>query len=133
MRSSDLSQQGFGAWSPFNRQAARSLVAKLPAKPGAYVLRCCRDYNRKAGSSDILYIGSATNSEGLKKRLYQYFHPGPTQHTNKRILALVADCADFEVAFIETKSIPEAKALEATLLEKYEIDHGELPPENKRH
>jgi hypothetical protein len=45
----------------------------------------------------------------------------------------VADCPDFEIAFVETSSIPEAKMLEATLLERYEADLGELPPENKRH
>ena len=132
MRSPDLCQLGFGSWFRFNRSGERSLVAAAPAKPGVYALRCCGDYQRIAGTSDILYFGSATNREGLKKRLYQYFHPGPTQQTNKRILTMVADCADFEVALVETKSIPEAKMLEATLLEKYETDHGECS-ENKRH
>jgi excinuclease UvrABC nuclease subunit len=96
-------------------------------------MRCRRDYQRAVGSSDVLYVGSATNAQGLKTRLRQYFHPGPTQRTNKRIMALVADCTDFEVAFVETKSIPDAKMLEATILEKYERDHGELPPQNLRH
>lgn len=133
MKSSDLSQQGFRLWVPFNRKGEQSLVTMLSTRPGVYVLRCRKDYTRRIGSSDILYIGSAANRKGLKMRLYQYFHPGPTQRTNKRILALVGDCDDFEVAFIEATSIPEAKMLEATLLEKYESDHGELPPENKRH
>jgi excinuclease UvrABC nuclease subunit len=102
-------------------------------KPGVYAVRCCRDYQRVVGTSDILYIGSATNREGLRKRIYQYFHPGPTQRTNRRILALVGDCTDFEVSFTETKSNPNAKMLEAELLEQYESEHGQLPPENKRH
>jgi excinuclease UvrABC nuclease subunit len=133
MRSSDLWQSGFRTWLSFNRSGERSLISALPVKPGVYVVRFCRDYQRKMGSSDVLYVGSATNSQGLRKRLYQYFHPGPTQRTNKRILAIVADCPDFEIAFVETSSIPEAKMLEATLLERYEADLGELPPENKRH
>lgn len=133
MRSSNLSKYGFGAWLPFNRKGERALLSLLPREPGVYALKFCRDYPRRIGNSDLLYIGVATNNEGIRKRLYQYFHPGPTQRTNKRILALVADNEDFEVAFAIARSVPEAKMLEATLLENYETDHGELPPENKRH
>jgi excinuclease UvrABC nuclease subunit len=132
MRSTDLPQHGFGTWFAFNRKSEAPLVAALPLKPGVYAVRCCQDYQRRVGRSDIPYIGSAANDEGLRKRMYQYFHSGPTQRTNKRIFALVADCTDFEVSFTETKSNPEAKMLEAVLLETYEREHGELPPENKR-
>ena len=132
VKSSELLQHGLGSWSCFNRASERSLLAQLPAKPGVYAVRCSREYTRKIGSSDIIYFGSATNSQGLRMRLRQYFHPGPTQRTNKRILALVGHCSDFEVSYVETKSVPDAKRLEARLLEQYERDHGELPPENKR-
>jgi hypothetical protein len=98
-----------------------------------YVIRRRQDYQRRVGESDILYVGSAVNQQGLKIRIRQYFHPGPTQRTNKRILALIADSAEFELAYVEAKSIPEAKTLEATILDNYERDHAELPPENKRH
>jgi hypothetical protein len=47
-------------------------------------------------------------------------------------LALVGDSSEFELAFVEAKSIPEAKMLEATILDDYERDHAQLPPENKR-
>src|SRR5208282_4723797 len=130
MKSSDLSQHGFGTWAPFSRLGERALLPTIPAKPGVYVLRRHKEYPRRVGTSDILYIGSATNQQGLKLRIRQYFHPGPTQRTNKRILALVGDCSDFDVSFVVTTSIPEAKILEAALLEAYEIQHGELPPQN---
>jgi hypothetical protein len=69
----------------------------------------------------------------LKGRILQYFHPGHAQRTNKRILDRVSNSSGCCLAFAVTKSIPEAKMLEASLLEKYEVDHGELPPENLRH
>lgn len=131
MRSSQL--VGFGAWQQFNRSGERALMLSLPNRPGVYAIRYCKDYPRRIGSSDILYFGSATNQQGLKHRLRQYFHPGPTQRTNLRILAMVGDCFDYEVSVSQTDSAPEAKFLEARLLEQYESEHGELPPENKRH
>jgi excinuclease UvrABC nuclease subunit len=132
MRSPDLASYGFGTWSPFSKAGKSALINSLPVRPGVYAIRCCREFTRKNGSSDILYLGSATNAQGVRHRIRQYFSPGPTQRTNIRILALIGDCDDYELAFVVTKSIPEAKMLEATLLEKYEGEHGELPPENKR-
>jgi excinuclease UvrABC nuclease subunit len=133
MRSSELAGYGFRTWLAFNRKSEPTLMLAVPSRPGAYVIRCCKDYSRKVGRSDILYFGSATNQQGLKHRLRQYFHPGPTQRTNLRILALVGDSSDYEVSVSQTDSAPEAKFLEARLLEQYESEHGELPPENKRH
>lgn len=133
MKSSDLTKYGFGIWLPFNRANEPTLLSQLPTRPGAYAIRCCTPYQRRVGSSDILYFGSATNSQGLKHRLRQYFHPGPTQYTNIRILNLVGGSSDFEVSVAPTDSIPDAKFLESTLLAAYEAEHGELPPENKRH
>jgi excinuclease UvrABC nuclease subunit len=108
------------------------MLSQVPSSPGAYAIRCVTAYPRRIGSSDILYFGSATNQQGLKNRLRQYFHPGQTQRTNLRILGLIGNCSDFEVSVAATESIPKAKFLEATLLEQYEAEHGELPPENKR-
>jgi len=133
MQSSDLQNHGFGTWFSFNRASEASLWSQVPNRPGAYAIRCSTPYHRRIGSSDILYFGSATNAQGLKNRLRQYFHPGPTQRTNIRLLKLVGDCSDFEVAVSPTVTIPDAKFLESTLLAAYETDHGELPPENKRH
>lgn len=81
---------------------------------------------RKKGSSDIFYFGKATNQQGLKHRIRQYFSPGPTQRTNIRILSLVGESNDYELAFVETASRPDAIMLEANLLDKYEAEHGEL-------
>jgi len=132
MKSSDLSSYGFGPWLPFSKVGKSRLIASLPDGPGVYVLRSCHEFTRKKGSSDILYFGKGTNERGIKHRIRQYFSPGPTQRTNIRILDLVGDSSDYELAFVETTSIPEATMLEATLLDKYESEHGELPPENKR-
>jgi excinuclease UvrABC nuclease subunit len=132
MRSTDLGTHGFGGWMPFSKVGKSSLIASLPAKPGVYVLRCSTDFARKIGASDILYFGKGTNENGIKNRIRQYFSPGHSQRTNLRLLALIGDCNDYELAFVTTESGHEAIGLEAKLIDLYEADHGELPPENKR-
>jgi hypothetical protein len=133
MRSDDLDGHGFGAWHPFNKKSKAALISALPAKHGTYAIRCSKDYGRSRGVSDILYFGSAANHGGLKNRIRQYFSPGPTQTTNIRILALVGDCSDFQIAFRPAESVQDAKTHESLLLHLYEQDHGELPPQNRRH
>jgi hypothetical protein len=83
------------------------------------------------GSSDILYVGKATNRDGLRMRLRQYFHPGPTQTTNKRLLARCGDSEDYEVAYGTTPDAATAAMLEKRLLE-FRAEHGQYPPENLR-
>lgn len=55
------------------------LAGEIPATPGVYA---------HIVDDSIYYIGSATM--GLKKRLYFYAKPGPTQGTSIRINALIA-------------------------------------------
>ena len=133
MRSTTLSQFGFVVWLPFNWTSERALLAAFPLRPGVYALRCRMDYQRTVGSSDIAYIGSATSHGGLRSRLYQYFHPGSTERTRGRMPPRVASSIDVEVSFVATDSNTDAETLKASLLERYESEHGQLPPENKRH
>lgn len=128
-----MSTYGFQSWLAFNRAGEQSLVSALPSGPGAYVVRRCQDYKRRVGESDVVYVGFATNEQGLRMGIRQFFHPGRSQSTHKRILALVGDSSDYELAYVETQAAPDAKMLKARLLEHYERDHAELPPENKRH
>jgi hypothetical protein len=58
-----------------------------PREKGVYVIRqtAGKPFGRLQGESDLLYIGIAESEGGLRQRLLQYFHPGPTQWTNRRI------------------------------------------------
>jgi hypothetical protein len=130
MNSADLSSAGFRQWTRFNRSSEKQLLLIAPQQEGVYAIRRRTPFQRRRGTSDIVYVGSAVNRVGgLQTRCRQYFHPGPTQHTNKRILALCGDCDDFEIAFFIVKP---AKGMESDLLNRYEVEHGELPPENRR-
>ena len=133
MRSTALSRYGFVVWLPFNRKGERTLLAACPLRPGVYALRRRVDYQRSVGTSDIVYIGSATGHGGLRRRVYQYFHPGATERTNGRIPPLEAASTDLELSFLVTESETDADTLKASLLANYESEHGQLPPENKRH
>jgi hypothetical protein len=77
-----------------------------------------------------VYIGSACNQNGLRGRISQYFSPGPTPITNRRILALIGESADYEIGWLAVAVKSRAVGLEQELLERYFTDHGERPPQN---
>jgi hypothetical protein len=133
MRSTSLSRYGFVVWLPFNWEGERALLAALPLRPGVYALRRTVDYRLSVGTSDIVYIGSATSRGGLRKRLYQYFHPGSTERINGRILRRETSSTELQVSFSVAESEADAETLKASLLARYESEHGQLPPENRRH
>jgi excinuclease UvrABC nuclease subunit len=124
MNSSQLTQKGFSEWIPFTEEN----VEKAPRKPGVYILRKAHGlvFGRLRGKSDILYIGSTEAQSGLKHRLKQYFHPGPTQWTNKRINKLL-EKYEMEIAWCPCD---EPSNLEHQLLTQYLEEHDELPPLN---
>jgi excinuclease UvrABC nuclease subunit len=128
----DLGKKGFSGWGAFTPPNEKALLASLPSARGVYAIRRKTPYQRVRGESDITYIGSATNQDGLRMRVRQYFHPGWKQETNKRILGLIQNSAEFEISWLLAGSAGAAKALEQDLLDKYADDHGELPPENRR-
>ena len=133
MNSNDLGDMGFCSWLPFGLPTKKSLLSKVPRSMGVYAFRHAEPFSRVRGSSDILYIGSATNRNGLRGRIGQYFSPGPTQRTNQRILALITqEKGAYSVSWVETHEIARAKAFEQDLLGKYLQEHGELPPQNLR-
>jgi excinuclease UvrABC nuclease subunit len=132
MDSTDLRAHGFIEWHQFARIAETALLSKVPSSFGVYALRRTRRFGRFVGDSDIAYIGSAASPKGLRGRIMQYFHPGPSQSTNRRILSLLGRLGDVQLSFVPTNSQQEATSLERSLLADYESDHAELPPLNRR-
>jgi len=127
-----LQADGFLFWAKFNRKSKPELMESLPLAYGVYVVRKSSPIKRVHGESDIIYVGSACNQNGLKGRIRQYFSPGPTQPTNKRILALVAESDEYELGWCRMPLKSDALGLEQRILERYLTDHGERPPENKK-
>ena len=132
MTTGDLQKEGFVNWGTFNRPARTDLLKRIPSGFGVYIVRAMQGTKRIRGVSDIIYVGSACNQNGLKGRIRQYFSPGPTQPTNKRILALVGDSDDYELGWLELPAKSDAVGLEQRLLERYFEDHGERPPQNRK-
>lgn len=124
MDSKQLKQRGFIGWFPFNE----NVIANAPGQLGVYVLRRAygKRFGRLRGKSDILYIGSTEAEKGLRQRLRQYLHPGPTQWTNKRINELLKKYKT-EVAWCTCE---EPDNSEHDLLVQYMTEHDELPPLN---
>src|SRR5438105_1131032 len=100
MDSISLLELGFREWSEFNRRNARALILAAPPLFGVYAIRSRTPFSRAAGVSDILYVGSARNRDGLRMRIRRYFHPGPTQSTNQRVLSRCGDSDDFEISHV---------------------------------
>jgi excinuclease UvrABC nuclease subunit len=132
LKSHDLTRAGFCNWRAFNPRGRKELLRDAPKSFGVYAIRRDTDFSRIRSASDIVYIGSATNQDGLWRRIGQFFSPGHLQSTNKRILALIGETVNYQIAWLLTDTKAKAKALESELLEHYEQEHGELPPENKR-
>jgi hypothetical protein len=130
--SSDLDDAGFSTWSPFHSGSERGLLTILPLSFGVYAVRCQDWHQTVKGRSDLDYIGSAANQQGLRNRIRQYFHPGPTQSTDQRVIGHVSQSARHEIAFEVCEPQDAAKTLELALLRQYELVHGELPPVNRR-
>jgi hypothetical protein len=110
----------------------RALLRYLPPrKMEVYIFRSVEPVIRLIGSSDILYIGSATNARGLQQRVRQYYHPGPTQRTHQKIKAyLELNAAGVSVGHLVRETAEDALDLERLLLETYYWAHGDLPPLN---
>ena len=87
MDSTDLNKRDFGTWQPFGLASEHSLLRELPTTFGVYSMRFPKPEPRIQGSSDIAYIGKATNQNGVLGRIRQYFHPGWRQSTNLEIKA----------------------------------------------
>jgi hypothetical protein len=104
MKSGDLIQHGFANWLRFNRAEESTLLTGLPSSPAVYVLRDHAEHCRWRGRSDIYYIGSATNTAGLKWRIRNIFHPGGKNETNQRILREITAFPTHEMAYVETTS-----------------------------
>jgi hypothetical protein len=77
-----LTNRGFRVCANFTRIDEREVLAALPTDPGVYAILLAESQHRRRGESDISYIGRAVNQNGLRGRVRQYFHPGPTQSTN---------------------------------------------------
>jgi len=126
MKSSELGRirKEFDIWHPFNKQN----VEEAPREKGVYIIRqvAGKSFGRLHGESDIFYIGSTTSEGGLRQRLMQYLHPGPTQWTNQRLNEFLKKY-QMEVAWCICR---EPVNFEHDLLRQYLNDHDELPPFN---
>jgi hypothetical protein len=98
-----------------------------------YAIILAQPQPRRSGSSDIAYIGRAVNQNGLRGRVRQYFHPGPTQSTNIAMKSRLSEpSCDLRLGFIQTDNAASARRLESDLLVEFESEHGELPPHNRQ-
>lgn len=133
MDSTSLKVHGISTWTAFVHLAERALLSALPTSAGVYVILLSQSEQRRRGASDIAYIGKAGNQNGLRGRVRQYFHPGPTQATNiamrQRICA--PGCA-LRLGFVTTDTVATARRLESDLLLQFEAEHDELPPYNRQ-
>ncbi len=136
MDSASLQDRGVGSWVAFNCTSEREVLAGLPTLPGAYIMLLGEYEQRRRGTSDIAYIGMATNRNGLRGRVRQYFHPGPTQSTNIAMnQRLSAAGCPLRIGFVAAASVAAARRMESDLLLQFESEHYELLriPDHREH
>ena len=83
-----------------------SALAKLPAKPGVYLMKDAR--------GTVLYVGKAQSLRSRVRSYWQKAAPGGEVH---RIRSVIDRVADVEVT--QTDSVSEALLLEANLIKRY--------------
>ena len=132
MNSNDLVNRGFGTWQSFSLATQGALLRGLPESFGVYSMRLPRPEQILQGSSDIAYIGKATNRNGVRGRIRQYFHPGWNQSTNLEMKDRLIARVELEIAFITTPDASSAAELESQLLLLFEAQHAQKPRYNKQ-
>ncbi len=83
-----------------------SALAKLPDKPGVYLMKDAR--------GDVIYVGKAQSLRNRVRSYWQKTAPGGEIH---RIRSVIDRVADVEVT--QTDSVSEALLLEANLIKRY--------------
>ncbi|TET42704.1 MAG: GIY-YIG nuclease family protein [Dehalococcoidia bacterium] len=112
-------------------ESESQLLGKTPDSDGVYIIRSSQPFGRFRGESDTVYVGSSANAQGgLKRRIRFFFHPGPSQHTSKRIKALLDLGGKLQISF-HTCTAQKARSLEKEILKEYVREHLELPPYNR--
>jgi len=133
MDANSLSILGFVGWALFTAATEQSLLRGIPTAPGVYAILLSANKVCRRGTSDICYIGRAVNQGGIRGRVRQYFHPGPTQSTNIKMRERISDSTlALRLGFIVTSTKAAAKRLESDLLLEFEAQHGQLPQYNRQ-
>jgi hypothetical protein len=140
----------------------RDLLIACPRVPGVYAVRYEEAFGRFSGDSDIVYVGYASDlhrplSEHLgltpgrytsgeargaghliadsqlrgteAEEIFQHLFrdlPGPSGRFG------VVPSGLLEIAWAETSGDADARTLEGQILSRYEAEHWELPPFNRR-
>lgn len=84
----------------------RDKIARLPDKPGCYIMR--------DSSGKIIYVGKAVS---LKKRVSNYFRPATLTRSDPKLRSLVKSIADFD--FIVVRNEAEAVLTEGRMIKEY--------------
>ena len=110
--------------------------ADISATPAVYVLLHERPFGRLRGESAILYIGCTGElggpSDCCRLRIYRYPNGSHAREIRNRSQLLLDDGVTVSLRWMHQTSREDASALEAQLLQRYEAEHGELPPFNRR-
>lgn len=94
----------------------RSILAKLPTKPGVYLF--------KDAAGLVLYVGKA---KSLPSRVRSYFHQSNSLDPTKRIM--VGKITDLEYIIVDSET--EALLLEATLIKKHRPPYNVIFTDDK--
>jgi excinuclease ABC subunit C len=84
-----------------------AILAKLPDRPGVYLMKDARD--------EVLYVGKA---QSLRNRVRSYWQKGPAPGPDTQRIRTVIDKV-VDVEYTLTDSVSEALLLEANLIKRY--------------
>lgn len=125
MNSKDLRERGFTEPILF----VKGEHSTAPAETGVYIIMLQdRETDYPMGKSDIVKIGKSEFKQGIRRRWYNYYNPGPTQHTNIRLKPKFEKQPHTIAWLLLPKG--DAKRMEDRLLLEFKREHGQFPAYN---
>src|SRR5271165_6098435 len=119
---------GFSIWQDWSR----SVPENSPTRPGVYAFKLGKFFGRLKGQSDLLYIG-CTEKRSLRRRLRDHLSESAEQRSVGYRLGLIRrEHPDLKVAWLVCDTADRAKELEVRFLDRYDVEHFELPPLNRK-
>lgn len=128
-------KKDFQEWVPLAEIEKNHKLLEKAKFAGTYIFRKLggEKFGRLRGESDIIYIGSTGVRKGSSQTIYDRVYgdfillskPGRVTQRIHKLLMERNYLNKAEVAWCD-------KNIEAELLERYEADHDELPPWNRR-
>ena len=106
-----LAENGLADWHVMSDEC--KLLSLLPSNIGVFVIT---KVGNEGQEIEFIHCGIGVNQKGLKNRIRQIYHPGPTQSTNQNIKNRLDSGQALQLSYKVCESNYAAKELKAKIM-----------------